>query len=144
MGQAPRPRPQRPARAILVGMSVNAVVRGSTLDIQIRGVFDTTMCLSTDQHIPIGDILDARIAPWSEVRAGLGWRTAGGYWPGRMATGWYAVPGEKGARQFLAVYRDRSQLLVVDTRLDRPRRIVLALSDAPSVLADLTRARGGA
>jgi hypothetical protein len=39
--------------------------------------------------------VEARVVGWDEVRAGLGWRTCGGYWPGWFATGWYAVPGRK-------------------------------------------------
>ena len=112
------------------------------LDVEVRGIVDAMLCLSGDQHVAIDDIVDARIAPWSEVRAGLGWRTAGGYLPGWFATGWYAVPGEKGARQFLAVFRDRSRILVVDTTLERPRRLALALDDAPAVLAELQAALG--
>lgn len=87
-------------------MAIRVAVRGDVLDVEIRGLFDSAMCMSGDQHIPLGDILSARVASWDEVRASLGWRVAGAYWPGLMATGWYAVPDRRGARQFVAVFRD--------------------------------------
>jgi hypothetical protein len=117
---------------------VRAALRGDTLDIEIRGFVDTTMCLSGDQHLALSDITAARVVSWDEVRAGLGWRTAGAYWPGLIATGWYAVPGRKAARQFLAVYRDRANLLLVDTRVERPARVVVATPEAAALAADIT------
>jgi hypothetical protein len=122
-------------------MAVRVALRGDVLDVEIRGVFDSTMCLSGDQHVPLSDITSARVASWDELRSALGWRVAGAYWPGLIATGWYAVPGRPGARQFWAVYRDRSNLLVVDTRLERPARLVLATPDA-AALAEALNASG--
>lgn len=110
-------------------MAIEVTVRDDAVDIDITGAFDMTMCLSPGLRIPMADITSARLASWDEVRPGLGWRVGGAYWPGLIATGWYTVPGRKGVRQLLAVFRDRAELLVIDTRLDKPCRVVLQHPD---------------
>ena len=45
-----------------------------------------------------------------------------------MATGHFTVPGRTGARQFWCVYRD-PEVLVIDTSLENPARIVLQHAD---------------
>jgi hypothetical protein len=52
----------------------------------------------------------------------------GAYLPGYVAAGWFLVPDRPGARQFCCVQRDRD-VLVVDTDLERPTRLVLQHPD---------------
>jgi hypothetical protein len=114
-------------------------VRDGVLDIEIRGAWSHFMHMSGDQHIAISDVVEVGVASWDEVRPALGWRTGGGYWPGWFATGWYSMKGRPGTRQFLSVFRDRDRLLVIDTVLERPARLVLAVPE-PERLADEIRA----
>jgi hypothetical protein len=124
-------------------VAVRVVVRNEAVDVEVRGIGAHLMHLSGDLHVPMADVLEARVVGWDEARSGMGWRTGGGYWPGWFATGWYAVPGRKGARQFFSVFRDRARLLLVDTRLERPARLVLAVPDPDAMAADIERRRAG-
>jgi hypothetical protein len=108
---------------------VQVSVNSEAVDIEITGWWDRAMCLSSGVHLPLADVVEARLVTWDEARAGMGWRTGGAYWPGWIATGWYAVPDRKGARQLWAVWRDRDELLEIETRLERPTRVVLAHPD---------------
>lgn len=119
-------------------MSLRVVLTDDYLHVEIRGI-DVLMCMSHDQHIPVSAITSARVTGWSEPRRELGWRTAGGYWPGWFATGWYSVPGRPGARQLWSVYRDRDALLVVDTKLERPSRLVLGVPGALHLADQINR-----
>ncbi|MCC5953401.1 MAG: hypothetical protein JJU45_15015 [Acidimicrobiia bacterium] len=110
-------------------MAVQVVVRDLAVDVEISGVLDVAACLSTGMRIPLDDVEWARPISWDEARTELGWRLFGAYVPGQLATGWYTTPGRKGARQFWAVFRDRSSLLEIRTRLERPSRLVLAHED---------------
>lgn len=110
-------------------MPIDLTVGDDAIDLAITGWFDRAMCMTKGQHILLADVVGARLTTWDDARADMGWRVGGGYWPGRIATGWYTVPGRKGLRQLWAVYRDRAELLVIDTRLERPSRIVLAHPD---------------
>jgi len=110
-------------------MAIEVTVHDDAVEIRMTGAFDTTMCMSGGLRVPLSDIESARLMSWDEARAGMGWRVGGAYWPRLIAAGWYAVPGRTGARQLWAVFRDRRELLVIDTRLERPCRIVLQHPD---------------
>ena len=45
-----------------------------------------------------------------------------------MATGWFTVKDRKGARELWCVYKD-PEVLVIDTRRERPCRVVLQHPD---------------
>ncbi len=62
------------------------------------------------------------------MKAGVGWRVGGTYWPGRVAAGWFTMPDRKAARQLWSVYRD-DEVLVIDTTRERPCRVVLQRPD---------------
>jgi hypothetical protein len=123
-------------------VTVTLIPRDDTLDLEITGRFDQLWCLSTGQRIPWDDVVGARVQTWDEVRAGLGWRTGGAYWPGRIATGWYTIPGRQGERQLLGVFRDRAELVVVETRRPRPRRLVAASSEPAGLVETINRRVG--
>jgi hypothetical protein len=124
-------------------MAVRLVPRDDTLDLEITGWADRLWCLSNGVQIPWGDVIGAQVQTWDEVRAGLGWRVGGAYWPGRIATGWYTIPGQQGDRQLLGVYRDRSQLVVVETRLPRPRRLVVPSQHGAALVGEINRRAPG-
>jgi len=110
-------------------MAIEVTVRDDAVDIDITGAADVLLCLSGGLRIPMADVVGARLLSWDEFRPELGWRVGGGYWPGLIATGWFTVPDRKGARQLLAVFRDRAEILVIDTKLDKPCRVVLQHPD---------------
>ena len=105
-------------------MAVHVHVSDDAVDIRFTGI-DWLMTFNpSGQHLAMTDITGARIAPREEVLTDLRWRAAGGYWPKAMATGWFTVKDRKGVRQLWCVYRD-TEVLVIDTNLARPCRIVL-------------------
>jgi len=108
---------------------LRASISDDFLHLEIRGTA-SLICMSHDQHIPLSAVTSARVTGWAEPRSEIGWRTAGGYWPGWFSTGWYSVPNRKEARQFWSVYRDRDEILVIDTTLERPSRLVLGVPNA--------------
>jgi len=110
-------------------MAIEVTVQDDAVEIRMTGAFDTAACMSGGVRVPMSDIESARLTSWDEVRADVGWQIAGAYVPGLIVTGWYTMKGRRGARQLLAIYRDRRELLVIDTRLERPCRIVLQHPD---------------
>lgn len=116
-------------------MAIKLTVGDDAIDLVITGWYDRVMCVSSGAHIPLADVVGARLVTWDEARADMGWRVGGAYWPGSIATGWYTMPGQKGLRQLWAVFKDRAELLMIDTRLDKPCRLVLADPDRARLAA---------
>jgi len=108
-------------------MSVDVYVHDDRVTIDIGGL-DQVWCLARHLEVAIDDVTAARVVPADDVTPDLGWRVGGGYWPHRMATGHFLVRDRPSARQFWCAYRDR-EVLVIDTRLERPARIVLQHPD---------------
>jgi hypothetical protein len=108
-------------------MAVHVYVHDDRVTIDFDG-WEQVWCLKRHVELPIEHITDARVVPVGEVGEGLGWRVGGGYWPGRMATGHFTVPGRSGARQLWCVFRD-PDVLVIETDLDSPARVVLQHED---------------
>lgn len=108
-------------------MGLRVVVHDDGVDVTISG-WDALLCLSSGVRLRMDQITSARVAPWTEARADMGWRVGGGYFPGWFATGWYTIPGRKGARQLWCTYR-APEVLIIDTNLERPARLVLQHRD---------------
>lgn len=108
-------------------MALHVDIGDTGIDLSFTGL-DQALCLIKHLRLHYGDIERAWVGTWDDVRPALGWRVAGGYWPGRFATGHFMVKGRPGARQLWDVYRDR-ELLVIDTRVERPCRVVLQHPD---------------
>jgi hypothetical protein len=108
-------------------VAVDVFVADDEVRIDISG-FDVVLCLARSIRLPMADVVGARVAPVAEIRDDVGWRLAGGYLPGVLATGWFTVRGRKGLRQFLHVFRD-PEVLVIDTARQRPWRVVLQHPD---------------
>lgn len=124
-------------------MSLTVQLHDDAVDIGFHGPGDRLLCLSRGVRLPWAEIVGARATTWAEVRAGLGWRVGGGYLPGVFATGWFTVPGRRGERQLLRVYRDRSTLLVIETTRARPARVVLATPEAEALAGAIEARRRG-
>ncbi len=123
-------------------MPFHVEVTTEIVELRITGALDRLLSLSSGVRIARSEVVDARAATWDEARAEMGWRVGGSYVPGLLATGWYTVKGRKGARQLWAVKRDRSSLLVIDTSLDRPARVVVAVPDAAALARQITGGTG--
>lgn len=108
-------------------MSVDIELGDEAVIIRVRG-WDALWSFRRELRLPLRDVVGATVISRREALAGLGWRVRGGYWPGAMATGVFAVPGRRGARQWWCVYRD-PEVLVIETRLERPARVVVQHPD---------------
>jgi hypothetical protein len=108
-------------------MACRIEVTHDAVTLHISG-FDRAWCLRRTLRIPMGDITAARVAERSELQAELGLRVGGGYWPGRLTTGWFLVRGDRRRRQFWCVFRDR-ELLAIGTRLRSPSKVVVQTPD---------------
>jgi hypothetical protein len=109
-------------------MAVHVHVSDDAVDITFSGIDKWMTFNPSGQHLAMADIIAARVAPRSEAGGDLRFRLGGAYWPHRMATGWYTVRGRKGDRELWCVYQDE-EVLVIDTVLARPRRVVLQHPD---------------
>ena len=92
------------------------------------GGLDSWTALTTVERLPFEVVTSARVAPVSELTADRGWRLGGTYWPGGICAGRYGVTGRKGARQLWLVFHD-PEVLVIDTTMERPCRVVLQTPD---------------
>jgi hypothetical protein len=108
-------------------MSTNVFVHDDVVDIDFTG-WNRIWALSSHVELKMADIVDARIASRAELLEGIGWRVGGTYVPGKVASGRYTTKGRKGVRQLWDVYTD-TELLVIETRLDDPWRVVLQHPD---------------
>ena len=108
-------------------MSTNVFVHDDVVDIDFTG-WNRIWALSSHVELKMADIVDARVAPRAEVLEGIGWRVGGTYWPGKVTAGHYTTKGRKGVRQLWDVYTD-TEVLVIETRLDSPWRVVLQHPD---------------
>jgi hypothetical protein len=108
-------------------MASNVFVHDDVVDIDFTG-WSRIWALKGHVELRMADIVAARVAPRTEVLEGLGWRVGGTYWPGKVTAGHYSTRGRKGVRQLWDVYTD-PELLVIETRLDSPWRVVLQHPD---------------
>lgn len=86
--------------------------------------WDRVWCLRQTLTIPMRDIVSAKVVGRAEAQGSLGMRIGGGYFPGRLATGWFLTRGDRRKRQFWCAFRDR-EVLAIDTRLRSPAKVVV-------------------
>jgi len=108
-------------------VSVDVFVSDTGVDLDFRGM-DMVLCLTRHVRLDISDVVRAQVISVQGPRAEIGWRFGGAAWPGALTTGWYTVRGLKGRRQLWCVYRD-PEVLVIDTTLPKPSRVVLQHPD---------------
>ena len=108
-------------------MPANVFVHDDAVDIDFIG-WSRVWALKGHVELAMSDIVDARVASRAELVADLGWRVGGTAWPGKVIAGRYTTRGRKGVRQLWDTYTDQ-ELLLVETRLDRPWRVVLQHQD---------------
>ncbi|MCU1354580.1 MAG: hypothetical protein JWM05_3789 [Acidimicrobiales bacterium] len=90
--------------------------------------------------LALQDIVEARADDVDRLKPTLGLRLGGAYVPGLVTTGRYTVRGRKGCRQLWYVFRAK-RVLVVETRLMRPCRVVLQVEDPAARAAEIERRR---
>lgn len=108
-------------------MGINVFVHDDSVEIDLTGL-DRLETLAGHLRLPMTDIADARIATQEELKAELGCRLWGTYFPGLVAAGHFTTRGRPGVRQFWDVHRD-PEVLVIETRVDQPWRVVLQHPD---------------
>ena len=108
-------------------MPANVFVHDDAVDIDFTG-WSRVWALKGHVELAMSDIVEARVASRAELVADLGWRVGGTAWPGKVIAGRYTTRGRKGVRQLWDTYTDQ-ELLLVETRLDRPWRVVLQHQD---------------
>jgi len=109
-------------------MAVHVHVSDDAVDITFTGADKWLTLNPSGQHLAIADISSARVEQRSAARAEAGWRVGGGQWFDSLTTGWFTVQGRKGYRQLWCAYKD-TEVLVIDTRLTKPCRVVLQHQD---------------
>jgi hypothetical protein len=109
-------------------VAVFVYVFDDAVDIKFTGADRWLTLNPSGQRIAMEDVTGARVTSRKEARANTGWRMPGSAWFGSLSAGWYTVRGRKGARELWCAYRD-PELLVIDTRLSRPCRVVLQHPD---------------
>lgn len=114
-------------------MALRVMVSDNLVSILLSG-FDRALCLSPDIDLHGDEIVSVQVMPRQEAKAQLGWRVGGGYWPGRLATGWFTVRGERGQLQLWDTYTD-DEVLVIDTTRSKPSRVVLQHPDRDELAA---------
>jgi len=108
-------------------MATNVFVHDDVVDVDFTG-WNRVWALKSHVELAMSDIVDARVVSRSEVGPDRGWRLGGTHWPGKVTSGHYATKGRKGVRQLWDVYGD-DEVLLIETRLDSPWRVVLQHAD---------------
>ena len=117
-------------------MGVTVRIEGDEVVCRTSGI-DTALCLARELRLPLATITAVRLLSVREAKESLSWRVGGAYFPGLLATGWFCWKDRRHARQWWRVYRD-PEVLVIDTDLAKPARLVLQLPER----AELARALG--
>lgn len=108
-------------------MAVNVFVHDDAVDIDFTG-WNRVWAFQNHVRLAMDDIVDARVANRAELRKDVAWHVWGTCWPGTVTSGHYSTRGRKSVRQLWDVYSD-DEVLLIETRLDRPWRVVLQHQD---------------
>ncbi len=121
-------------------MAVSIDITAEGIDVSLTGI-DATISFRRRLRIRFADIESASVRSIDELKKNLGWRVAGGYFPGRFATGHFLSRNGMKGRQFWSVYRDR-EVLVIDLVEGRLRRVVLQTPDRVALADQISEAVG--
>ena len=116
-------------------MGVKITYDQDKLRISCSGI-DRIYTFASAMEVPRSAIRSARVMDIAEAKEDLGWRVGGGYFPGRLATGWFLSRGNTSGRQWWCTYRDR-EVLVIDTTLKSPSRVVNQTPERAALAAEL-------
>lgn len=108
-------------------MAVRVVVDDDAVDIRLTGV-DALYALRSHLRIAMPSITRVAVMPVAQARRSIGLRVGGTAFPRLVLAGWFSDRRRRGARQWWSTYRD-DEVLVVDTRLRRPSRVVVQHPD---------------
>ena len=108
-------------------MGLEVYVHDDAVDIDLDG-WDRICALWSHCRLATADIVAARVAPRDELRESASWRLPGTHVPGYVASGRFATKDRPGVHQLWDTFRD-DELLVIETRLDSPWRVVLQHPD---------------
>ena len=117
-------------------MAVHAVVRESTLDIELTGL-DALWGLKRSLSIPLDQIVSATVARRDDATAQLGIRIHGTWFPRVLHAGTFFLRDRKGpfrSRPCAFVFMRRgTEVLEVQTQLNFPAVLLLELADRHDV-----------
>lgn len=113
-------------------MALDVIVSDNLVSLRFSGL-DRVLSLAVAVDLHGDEITKVSLMSRAQAKARLGWRVGGGYWPGRFATGWFTVPGERGRLQLWDVYRD-DEVLVIETTRPKPSRVVVQHPDRAELL----------
>ena len=108
-------------------MAIEVYVHDDAVEIDFTGL-DQVESLKRHVHLPIEEVVSARVVPKEDMLRDLGWRVGGTYFPKVVAAGHFTTRGRKGVRQLWDVHRD-DEVLCIETNHTRPWRIVLQHPD---------------
>lgn len=116
-------------------MPIDVSLDEEALHVHLSGL-DSVWSLRRHIEVPRDSITGAEVAMVDDLRKTLGLRIPGTYVPGLVAAGRYHVRGQPGKIQLWAVYRD-DEVLVVDTDLDEPCRLVIQAENRAEIAESL-------
>ncbi len=125
-------------------MALEVSLDGGTLSIDLSG-WHLFFAMRSHVEVPLADIESVSLQPKHPLVSQVAVRMRGSSIPGRVLAGSYSVwphaRVEKGDRQFWMTY-GAAEVLVIETRVSRPRRIVLELEDRHAVMLRIQEAVG--
>ncbi|MGZ6911189.1 MAG: hypothetical protein ACXVJS_06525 [Acidimicrobiia bacterium] len=121
-------------------MTIHVDLTDAGVGVRLDGL-DAVWSLRRSLTVAWADVVRARVVTTRDAKRRLRWRVGGTALPGVVLAGTMTVAGQKGVRELWATYRDR-EVLEIETRRERPRRVVLQVPD-PTGLAAAINARVG-
>lgn len=117
---------------------------GGTLSIDLSG-WHMIFAMRSHVEVPLADVESVSLQSKHPLVSEVAVRMRGSSIPGRVLAGSYSVwPHariEKGDRQFWMTY-SAAEVLVIETKVARPRRIVLEMDDRHAVMLRIQEAVG--
>jgi hypothetical protein len=124
-------------------VTVHATIEGDRFVVTCSG-WSAFLAFARTVQVSLSDVVAANVVPLAEARKSSGWRIAGSYVPRRIYAGWFTVGGKRGEREWLWSTFHDADVLVVETRLTKPRRIVLEMNDRVELAATINSLQGTA
>jgi hypothetical protein len=120
---------------------VLAAIEGDRFVVTCSG-WGAFLAFARTVEVSLSDVSAALVVPLTEARTSSGWRTSGSYVPRLICAGWYTVRGKRREREWWWSTFQDADVLVIETQLTKPRRIVLETSDRVELAAAINARRG--